>query len=189
MGNWLTAVSLTLTQLNSLISWEFGAHRNDCRQIFTTLPQILLHSRSLAACSPEVCPVTWAVFWGILNTGHLLSSDRKQLICTELFKEAKGAFTEEQQILNLQQIICQTDSHEWREGKEVQVLLLWSKCIVRTMLQLATVTQVLGRNKSSSLKLVSHTSLNRRMQLQRGGERVKLRTDSIGNYCHYSPLH
>lgn len=77
MGSQLKEVSPTFTQLNTLISWEFCAHRHNSCQIFTALPQILLCSRSLPTCSPEICPITWAIFLCILNTGHLFSSDRE----------------------------------------------------------------------------------------------------------------
>lgn len=128
MGSWFTALPLTLTQLNSLVSWEFCAHRYNSCQIFTTLPQTLLPSRSLTTCSPEVCPIAWAILLGILNTGHLLSSDREStvFISTELSKKGKSAFTEEQHTLNLQQVIFQMAMSGGKNG-EVQVLLPWNK--------------------------------------------------------------
>lgn len=63
--------------MNSLVGWEFCANRCNNSQIFTALPQILFHSGSLPAHSPEICPIIWAIPLGILNSGHLVSSERK----------------------------------------------------------------------------------------------------------------
>lgn len=68
---------LTFPQQNLLIGRELGANRHGCRQVFPALADVLLDPRSLASRPPEVCSVPSGLSLGILDTSHLLSSERR----------------------------------------------------------------------------------------------------------------
>lgn len=76
--------SLTFPEHNSLIGWKPSANRCYCCQIFTALLQILFHSGSLTTQSPEVCPITGAISLGILDTGHLFSSEKDSILFKQI---------------------------------------------------------------------------------------------------------